>query len=291
MKQLESASRHGRDKHPIIREQAILPNTAIQDSVGAIVEGARKSRSSHALWADPAMGKSSCVDALGDYSRQLHPYSGVMRYEAIGDQGAAEGRLLEGIFLQLALGANMVHSLSAKRNQLHRELYALSGLNLTFFELIDETQGLSIQALIWLKSVIKKLVNWGMRVCMVLMGQRELREPAVQVKRHERSDLAVRFFKRLVDAKSKLPCDSGWTHIQLLFPPAFEAGFWLEAKVSQLWQALTKSLANSELDRGVSMDVGAAYLAQLCLRHKDHDGQCMKLDARYVSQAVREALI
>lgn len=293
--------------HPIIGEAAILPSTSIQNAIGAIMNGSRKTRFSHAFWADPCTGKSSCLDAIEDTIKEDHPGSGVLFYEPMKEDGAAEGRLLEDMLLQMEIGAPIARTLAGKRDQLTRALLALAGADLQIFILIDEAQELHVQELNWLKGVINKVVKKRVKVTTVLMGQRQLLDRVEQLKRANRQDLLERFFKRVleftgckkkeefselceaIDSKSEYPEDSGWTYTQFLFPRAYAAGFRLQAQASVLWEALVTSRSAAEVERGVPMQDIAGYMAQVCILHKDLDAGEMQLSGKLIVKAIKEA--
>ncbi len=295
------------DLHPIIGEAAVLPSTSIQDAVGAIMNGSRKTRFSHAFWADPCTGKSSCLDAIEDHIKEFHPGSGVLFYEPMKEDGSAEGRLLEDMLLQMEIGAPIARTLAGKRDQLTRALLALAGADLHVFILIDEAQELHVQELNWLKGVINKVVKKRVKVTTVLMGQRQLLDRVEQLRRANRQDLLERFFKRVleftgcrtkddfatlceaIDTKSEYPEASGWTYTQFLFPRAYAAGFRLQAQASLLWEALIASRSAGDIERGVPMQDLAGYLAQVCILHKDLDAGEMQLSGELLAKATREA--
>lgn len=295
------------DLHPVICEAAVLPSVSVQNAVGVILHGARKTRFSHAFWADPSTGKSFCLDAIESYIRSHHPHSGVLRYEAMADERSAEGRLLEDMLLQMELGGRIVHSLAGKRDQLTRALLALAGADLHVFVLIDEAQELYTRELNWLKAVINKLVNKKVKVTTVLMGQRQLLDRVDELKKAQRKDLLDRFFKRIIefkgcrtaddfatlceaiDAKSEYPEDSGWTYTQFLFPQAYAAGFRLQSQAAVLWENLIERLSAAEVERGIAMEAIAGYLAQLCLLHKDLDVAGMELRKSLLIRAAKDA--
>lgn len=293
-------------EHPIILRNAVLPTKSILEFVGAVMAGARTARYSNAAWADPQTGKSSCLEAIKAHIGQTFPNSGVMVYEAVADERCAEGRLLEAIILELGLG-KASHSLAGKRDQLNRALLALAGPDMRLFLLFDEAQEFGINELSWLKTVVNKLVSRGVKVVTVLMGQRELLEKAELVKRLGRSDLSVRYFKRItefrrcadleefnviceaMDEKSEFPESSGYTYTQLLFPQAFANQFRFKQHSKMLWTKLTGSLGYSDLKSGLGMDTIAAYLACLCELHRVLDSPEMQLQEKLVARAAREA--
>jgi len=295
------------DMHPIICEAAVLPTASVQNAVGAILNGSRKARFSHAFWADPCTGKSSCLDAIANHIDSEHPQCGVLRYEAMADERTAEGRLLEDMLLQMELGGRIVHSLAGKRDQLTRALLALAGADMHVFILVDEAQELYLRELNWLKAVINKLVKKRVKVTTVLMGQSQLLDRVDELKKAGRRDLIERFFKRFiefkgcgtvgdfsticeaVDIKSEYPEGSGWTYTQFLFPQAHAAGFRLQSQALVLWEHLIASLSAAEVERGIAMEAIAGYLAQLCLLHKDKDGAGMELQEILLRRAAKEA--
>lgn len=306
MNELIDAREKWWSEHPIILRNAVLPTTSILEFVGAVMAGARTARYANAAWADPQTGKSSCLDAIDAHIGQTFPNSGVMRYEAVADERSAEGRLLEAIILELGLG-KASHSLAGKRDQLNRALLALAGPDMRLFLLFDEAQEFGINELSWLKTVVNKLVSRGVKVATVLMGQRELLEKAELVKRLGRSDLSVRYFKRItefrrcsdvegfnviceaMDEKSEFPEGSGYTYTQLLFPQAFANKFRFQQHSKMLWAKLTGSLGDADLKRGLGMDTIAAYLAYLCELHRVLDSPEMQLQDKLVARAAREA--
>lgn len=293
--------------HPVICGAAVLPTISVQNAVGALQHGARRTRFSHAFWADPCTGKSTCLEAIESYIRNQHPNSGVLCYEAMADERTAEGRLLEDILRQMELGGRIVHSLAGKRDQLTRALLALAGADMHLFILIDEAQELYLRELNWLKAVINKLVKKKVKVSTVLMGQRQLLDRVDELQKAGRKDLLERFFKRIIefkgcctlddfatlcaaiDAKSEYPEGSKWTYSQFLFPLAYSEGFRLQSQATVLWEHLIERLGAAEVERGIAMEAIAVYLAQLCLLHKDHDVAGMELQGDLLVQAAKEA--
>jgi hypothetical protein len=140
------------------------------------------------------------------------------------------------------------------------------------------------------------------------MGQKQLLNRIDELRSAGRQDLLERFFKRVVefkgcrtvedlatlceamDEKSEYPEGSGWSYTQFLFPRAHEGGLRLHAKAQVLWQAFTALRGTSEVQRGISMEAIASYLAQICLLHKDLDKADMELDLELLEEAAKETL-
>lgn len=295
------------DQHPIVREAAALPTASVQNAIGAVLHGSRKSRFSHAFYADPSTGKSTCLDALEHHIATSFSQSGVYRYEAMKEDNSAEGRLLEDMILQLNVGVRVARTLAAKRDQLNRALLALSGPGRHLFFLIDEAQELHERELNWLKGVINKVLNMDVKVTTVLMGQRQLMHRVRELERADRRDLLERFFKRIIefkgccavadfslvcdaiDNKSEYPEGSGYSYTQFLFPQAYASGFRFQKNANPLWQALIDNLPSEDIERGISMEIVASYIAQTCVLLKDRDGAWIEIENSVLQESVEEA--
>lgn len=164
------------DEHPIITETAALPTRAVQDATARVIRLARKGRGSIAFWADPMVGKSTCIKAL---IREIHdrfPSAGIVLFESVEDRQQAEGRVLLDILKAIDYAPKVERQLGGKRDQVRRALLAYSGPAKRLFFIFDEAQEITNAEFGWIKAVINKLVVHGIKTTTVLFGQRELRK-------------------------------------------------------------------------------------------------------------------
>jgi len=294
--------------HPIITESAILPTFAVQNAVSIVMDLSRKARASCALWADPLSGKTSCLRMIHYTVEQRIPGCGVLVVEAVEDEQPAEGRLLQQILRSLGYAHKIDSTLAGKRDQVKRALIACAGEARHLFILIDEAQELSLAEFGWLKAVINGLTSEGIKVTTVLFGQRELKRRRDELYADGRSDLGVRFMKKLiefkrcrgekdlvellkaVDEKSEFPAGSGWTYTQLLFPLAFTNGFRFNDFATKIWTGFGAQVPPKILAKGLTMEVVAATLGQLCLLCEDNDTPEMALSDAIIAKAIKKAL-
>lgn len=294
--------------HPIITESAVLPTFAVQNAVAMVIAQARKARASCALWADPLSGKSSCLRMICYTVEKDIPGCGVLVLEAVEDKQPAEGRLLAQILKSLGYAHKIDSTLAGKREQVKRALISRAGEARHLFILIDEAQELGFDEFGWLKAVINGLTSEGIKVTTVLFGQRELKRRRDELNAHGRSDLGVRFMKKLiefkrckgekdfaeilnaVDQKSEYPANSKWTYTQLLFPQAFEGGFRFGALSSTIWKCFGILIPPKILATGLTMEMVAATIAQLCLLCKEQDAPSMTISEKTITQAIKKAV-
>jgi AAA domain len=294
--------------HPIITESAILPTFAVQNAVSIVMDMSRKSRASCALWADPLSGKTSCLRVIHYTVEQRIPGCGVLVFEAVEDENPAEGRLLQQILRSLGFAHKIDSTLAGKRDQVKRALIACAGEARHLFILIDEAQELSLAEFGWLKAVINGLTSNGIKVTTVLFGQRELQKRRDELYTNGRSDLGVRFMKKLIefkrfrgendfaellnaiDEKSEYPAKSNWTYTQLLFPQAYSGGFRFRALAPSIWKCFGEQIPPIILKNGLTMELVAATLAQLCLLNEKNDAPDFSISNAIIVKAIKKAL-
>ena len=296
------------NSHPIITESAILPTRSVQHAVKLVLGVSRKARASLAFWADPLTGKSSCLRMIESTVLSRLPGCGVLVLEAVEDQQTAEGRLLAQILKACKYAHKMDSTLAGKRDQVNRALNALSGPKCHLFILIDEGQEFSNKEFAWLKAVINGLARDGVKVTTVIFGQRELRQRRTDLYEEGRSDLGERFMKKLVefkrcrgaahirsildaiDNKSEYPAGSNFTYTKLLFPRAHTGGFRFKSLGADIWKSFQDLVTPKQLEKGLSMEVVAATIANLCQLCKDRDSEGMTIPAEDIHKAVMAAL-
>lgn len=294
--------------HPIITESAILPTTAVQNAVSIVMGLSRKARASCALWADPLSGKTSCLRLIHKTVEQRIPGCGVLVVEAVEDENPAEGRLLQQILKSLGYAHKIDATLAGKRDQVKRALIASAGEARHLFILIDEAQELSFAEFGWLKAVINGLTSDGIKVTTVLFGQRELIKRRAELHANGRSDLGIRFMKKLIEFKccksekdltelliaidemSEYPAKSNWTYTQLLFPQAYSGGFRFKALAPFIWKCFGELIPPIILKNGLTMELVAATLAQLCLLNEKNDHPSMLISDKDIAKAIKKAL-
>lgn len=294
--------------HPIITESAILPTFAVQNAVSIVMDLSRKARASCALWADPLSGKTSCLRVIHYTVEQRIPGCGVLVVEAVEDENPAEGRLLQQILRSLGYAHKIDSTLAGKRDQVKRALIATAGEARHLFILIDEAQELSLAEFGWLKAVINGLTSDGIKVTTVLFGQRELNKRRDELYADGRSDLGVRFMKKLiefkrckgehdfaellnaVDERSEYPAKSKFTYTQLLFPKAFSGGFRFKALAPNIWKCFCDLIPPTILAKGLTMELVAATLAQLCLLNEKNDAHDLAIPDAIIVKAIKNAL-
>lgn len=292
------------DEHPIVRETAILPTRSVQDAVARVLNLARKGRGSIAFWADPEVGKSSCLTAIEAVTAERFPGSGILWLEAVEDQQTAEGRLLTQILRSIRYAHKIDNALAGKRDQVNRALIALSGQARHLFILVDEAQEFDNREFGWLKAVINSLSRAGVKVTTVLFGQRELQKQRTSLYSEGRSDLGVRFMKNLyqfhgcrkeedllaicqaLDEKSEFPIGSELTYSQFLFPQAFAAGFRFSSYAGVIWTAMRNNLPAVKIKNGLPMEAVASILANLVIDCKDQDAAGMVISEEIVGKVI-----
>ncbi|KGM52229.1 hypothetical protein N792_07895 [Lysobacter concretionis Ko07 = DSM 16239] len=296
------------NEHPIITESAILPTRSVQDAVARVLKLARKGRGSIAFWADPEVGKSSCLMAIEAVLRERIAGCGVLWLEAAEDQQSAEGRLLAQILMSIRYVHKVDITLAGKRDQVNRALLALSGEARHLFILIDEAQEFNNREFGWLKAVINSLSRAGVKVTTVLFGQRELKQRREELYRDGRSDLGVRFMKTVyqflgcrkeedflaiceaVDRKSEFPVGSQLTYTQLLFPKAFDGGFRFANHAGMMWEVVRRTVPSVKLRNGLAMEAVASILAEAAIAFKDRDAKDMTLSETIIEEIVIQKL-
>lgn len=296
------------DEHPIITESATLPTRAVKDAVARVMLSARKSRSSIAFWADPVTGKTSCIRAIKKAISDRFPDAGVLMLEAVEDKQQAEGRLLISILMTIGYAHQIDRALAGKRDQVKRALIALSGSKKRLFILIDEAQEVSNDEFAWLKAVINALSGAGIKVTTVMFGQRELKGRKENLQSKGRSDLCERFMKNLMEFRgvrtkadlevicsaieeySEFPPKSGWTYTAFLFPRAHLSGFRFAGIASAAWDVIKQVVPATVLKDGLSMEVVAGFLANLCISCRGLDTSGLVFTDDQLTKALQAAL-
>lgn len=289
--------------HPIIKANAILPTRAMKDALARVMTIAIRARASIAFYAFPEFGKSSCLRALEAEISAKFPKAGVLNLE-FGDDDLApsEGRMLETMMFAAGYGDGMAKSIAGKREQIHRGLLAYSGEDRHIFLFIDEAQEMMNQHFRWLKRVINHLAKDGVDVTTVLFGQRELLDTKADLAANGRSDLSIRFMKKIIPyrgvstnedikviMRSIDSCrwvieDHELIYTEFLFPKAFRAGFRFE-HLSDKVSASLSSLPKTQLRNGLPMAVIGSFLSLLCGILKDKDSAEFEFGAEAVEQA------
>ena len=296
------------DEHPIITESAIIPTRSVKDSVARVILISRKSRASIAFWADPVVGKSSCIKAVKKAIEERFPNAGILMLESVEDKQQAEGRLLLGILKSIGFAHKVDRDLAGKRDQVRRALISLSGTSKRLFIIIDEAQEVANDEFAWLKAVINGLCGVGIKVTTVMFGQRELIERRRDLQTNGRSDLCERFMKNLLefrgvrvmkdlevicqalDENSEYPVGSGWTYTMFLFPQAYRGGFRFVKIVPMLWDEFKTVVPTAMLNKGMPMEVIAAFIANLCLECKELDAPDFVMSDAMITKALKMAL-
>lgn len=296
------------DDHPIIVECAVLPTRAVKDAVARTLKMARKARSSIAFWADPLTGKSFCIQAIKKAIEEQFPGSGILMLESVEDTKQAEGRLLTSILKSIGFAHKVDRDLAEKRDQVKRALVALSGPTRRIFIIIDEAQEVTNNEYAWLKAVINGLSTSGIKVTTVLFGQRELQSRKTDLELNGRSDLSERFIRRLrefrgirveadwvaiceaLDTHSEYPKGSGWTYTKSLFPLAYDEGFRFAGAAPVIWEKIRALVPSEMLKKGLTMEVMAAFLAELCLACRNLDDASFEIPVVLIDKAMKTAI-
>ncbi|AHX16259.1 hypothetical protein CH75_08920 [Dyella jiangningensis] len=294
--------------HPIIVECAVLPTRAVKDAVARTLQMARKARSSIAFWADPLTGKSFCIQAIRRAVEEEFPGSGVLMLESVEDTKQAEGRLLTSILKSIGFAHKVDRDLAEKRDQVKRALLALSGQARRIFIIIDEAQEMTNNEYAWLKAVINGLSTSGIKVSTILFGQRELQSRKTDLELHGRSDLSERFIRSLrefrgvrveadwlaiceaLDTYSEYPKGSGWSYAKSLFPQAYDSGFRFASVAPVIWEKIRALVPREMLKKGLTMEMMAAFLAELCLACRHLDDPSFEIPGTLIDKAVKVAM-
>lgn len=291
-------------KHPIILARAVLPTPAVASTIAIVLKAARTQRNSCAFWAHPLSGKSSCVRSLESVLAQQFPGCGVFIYETKRKRVCAEGALLEDILSTMNYEPKLQRSLSGKRDQTTRALYAFAAPRGHLFIIVDEAQDLHEEELCWLKNIINWLVGRDCQVTVVLFGQQELLTLRDGLLAKGRSDLYFRYMSEMYefenvrnaddlaviflacDEKSEFPRDSGCSYTRFLWPQAFDHGVRLRAHALTAWKAFASASLNTRCEQGVSINWVAKVLAELAWMTKDDDRAGFDIGASMWSTAI-----
>lgn len=290
--------------HPIIAARAVLPTPAVVSTVAIVCRTARLQRGSCAFWAHPMSGKTSCVRSLEQVLAQQFPGCGVFVYEAKKKAVCAEGPFLEDILSTMNYQVKLQRSLSGKRDQALRALYAYAAPRGHLFFIVDEAQDINELELCWLKAIINWLVRRDCRVTVVMFGQQELLALRRTLMTKARSDLDVRYTSELYefenirnaddlsitfaacDENSEFPASSGCSYSRFLWPQAFAHGFRLAAQAKTAWKAFVKASPNTRCKQGICMRWIALVLAELAHATKDEDRATFGVDEAMWTAAI-----
>ncbi|MBU8977756.1 ATP-binding protein [Lysobacter sp. MMG2] len=296
------------DDHPLNMQCAILPTRPAQDAAARVLGEGRKMRGSIAFWADPDVGKTSCLLLIQNTVLARFPGCGTLWLEPVEDRQQAEGRLLEEILRSINYAHRIEHTLAGKRDQVNRALLALAGPRRHLFILIDEAQEFSEAELGWFKAVINRLIRIRVKVCTVLFGQSQLKKLRQRLEDTGRDDLVSRFMDVLheykgcrgvddlrvicdaVDRKSEYPAGSGCPYLQTLFPRAYAAGLRLTPLCDGLWTEIAKQLPRKQRLRGLAMKVVAKILAALMEHVRAHDAAELAWPSEDIAPIVKRSL-
>jgi len=294
-------------EHPIIAARAVLPTPAVVSTVAIVCRTARLQRGSCAFWAHPMSGKTSCVRSLEQVLTQQYSGCGVFVYEAKKKAVCAEGAFLEDILSTMNYEARLQRTLSGKRDQTLRALYAYAAPRGHLFFVIDEAQEISELELCWLKTIINWLVRRDCRVTVVMFGQQELLILRKTLMTNARSDLDVRYTSELYefenirnaedlsvafaacDENSEFPAGSGCSYTHFLWPLAFAGGFRLASQAKTAWAAFVKASVNTHCKQGICMRWVALVLAELAEATNENDRATFGVDEATWTAAIQAA--
>lgn len=281
--------------HPVITETAIVPTDTILRAYAIVSRAARRHRDSVAFWANPGTGKSSCIDAMKQLLCTQFEHCAVVVYEAKTRVVVAEGAFIEDMLIELGYTAKIQSSLSGKRKQLERFLYALAATGGRLVIFIDEAQELHSHELCWLKCMINWLTRRMSFITVVLFGQHELIDKKNEILTFGRSDLNLRFTNSLYefeavlnrselahvlanyDGNSEFPNGSHISYTKFLWPRAYANGFRLQGAADWIWQAFSSMSLSTHLANGISMFWVARALSEIAISTKDLDAPALRL--------------
>lgn len=309
------------DTHPLIMANAHISTIPLLKTYKRIKRCARRARSSIAFWAHPLTGKSFAIEVIVNLLRRDYPGCAVLSYEATSkSKNRTPASFKEQVWVPTSMSGFLNSILDAldyepkrqrlnseKKQQLKSALYAVSVASRRLFFIIDEAQELIEAEFCWLKEIVNFLSKKNICVTVILFGQKELKDRRTLLESEGRSDLGVRFIKKLMefegirtceeleaflrecDVNSQFPDDSGLTYTQFLWPNAFEAGFRLASCAKDLWTALTEEAPLTTSNKWIKMEWIAQAIADFADLTKSKDGAHFTSSLELWRRALRQA--
>lgn len=292
--------------HPLLRANAVLATPPVREAATLVFDKAQRARSSVAFWAHPLSGKSSCITALKRLAPTQFPGCAFVVYEPSSKEIAAEGALIEDLLSEIGYEMRVERSLTGKRNQLERALYALAIGGRHLFFVIDEAQNLHVKELGWLKRLINWLTVRDIRVTAVLFGQSQLCGMH-DLYKVQMPDLTERFMARLnefrslqdagdlrvclhcCDSETEYPIGSGWSYTQYLWPRAYGSGFRLAKYANELFEAFRAHSGGSIAREGLSMQWVAEALMLVGLEAEASDADDLVFSREVWQRAIGDS--
>ena len=289
------------DSHPIIKGRSLILTPMIEDAYKKIREKVWLRHSGLFLYAQPRMGKTSCLTAVQKMLNYEYPEKYTSQLEADGTKSA-------NFMKDLVKAAHLFHKsrelypelLERYLGHVEAQLAAVDGDH--FILLIDEMQNVSRDHYGVLLTIHNRLKQRKISMTTVGFAQPQILNRRSSLFVGEATNLIARFLSEPVpfpgcvskdylrgilksfDQESEFPEGSGWTYTRFFFPSAFAAGFKLGIYLDLIWGAL------SEIDRaGVNhlpMEHVFRIIEHLLLANRRDDSASFRLDEPIIKEGI-----
>ena len=306
-----------RSFHPIESEEAILPTHAIESLIeelmgwldgrltGAIVSGYQRVGKTHAIRYILKHGQ----EVLG----VPIPMSLMNAWEP-DKRGVTENRFFTEVLKSLGFSNPYIGNAGVRKQRsvdlIKDRVRCAKEFRFLFF--IDEAQLLTLKQLRFLMDLHNELKLDNIRLIVILVGQPELAEMKIVLRKERQNHLLGRFMtashqynglhkerdlKRLclaLDEQSEYPADSGISYTAHYVPIAFKAGWRLKKQSPEIWRVLNAVCRQEHIPSLAELPMQAvmAVLVWLLQALADQDHTELVLERALIEEAVyRVALI
>lgn len=300
-----------RSTHPIERDSAILPTYAMECFIAELLGWLDSRLTGAIVWGFQRVGKTHAIRYILMHGENVlgSPIPMCLLNSWQSDlRGVTEPRFYTEILRSLGYSNPNSGGAGVKKQRavdLIKER-VLAEKEFRFLMFIDEAQELKQKHMRFLMDLHNELKIHDIRLVTILVGQPELCEMKVDLRKEKKNHLLGRFmtatyqyaglqtakeFKRLcysLDAQSEYPSGSGITYTAYFVPKAFKAGWRLNNQSSNIWKILNNVCREEQIPslKELPMQAIMAILVWLLQELADHDHKDLELERAVIEEAI-----
>jgi hypothetical protein len=270
------------DEHPVSTRTYLMPTHSIGETYAMVLKVIKRRDSGLVIYGRVRYGKTSAMQ----YCRQCldidFPKIPVVIYNAKRDTSPRKGNFYSSLLEVVGHVKWEEHcSTSVKESRLKNFLIdaAFNDPRKLFILFIDEASRLLPVHYDWIKDIYNDLMDRGVMLLCILVGQSQLREQKLALLKNGEEGEAIvnRFmlyehpFRGIRDKEDFIEClgyydsavypqGSNWTYTRFFFPEAFEAGLRLQGYGDMLWNAFEESY--HDLNIKADMEIPMKYFTK-----------------------------
>ena len=278
------------DLHPVVpwNCEFVLPTPSIIAASDEISNSVFLNRSGSGFAAPPRVGKTRAIKYLAARVREVFGKAPVICLEASHNLRSSEVNFFGDLLTAADYLSIKIKNGKDRRNLVVNLYFTMAAVddNHRFVIFIDEAQNFTFNEWAWLKEVQNLLQEKGIELIVIPFGQKELEHVRSALICAGRTDLQLRFLRRISVFKgiasekdvsdvfqifdySRWPKDIGPFYSEFFFPRAYRAGWRLEKEASTAWKAFWPGGAPKGAE--VGMDFLAAALRFFLTEISAHD--------------------